>query len=64
MGLKPGTTLGDYEISTVVWSLDYDAPFEVLPGGGGFLVEEKTERPNRIIVLLNFEGGLGGRNRE
>jgi TolB protein len=41
--------------STVVWSLDYDAPFEVLPGGG-FLVAEKPDLSNRIIVLLNFEG--------
>jgi serine/threonine-protein kinase len=45
-------------LSSVVWSLDYDAPFEVLPGGGGFLLAEKAVLSNRIIVLLNLSGML------
>lgn len=37
----------------LVWRMEVDTPFEILPGGG-FLVAEKPAGPREIVVVSNF----------
>lgn len=44
----------------LVWKMEADAPFEVLPSGG-FLVAERPAAPRRIVVVSNFTAELDSR---
>lgn len=54
MGKKSAGGLGP---PSLVWTMEVDTPFEVLPGGG-FLVAEKPAAPTSIVVLSNFTAEL------
>jgi serine/threonine protein kinase len=41
----------------LVWKMEAEAPFEVLPSGG-FLVAERPAAPRRIVVVSNFTAEL------